>query len=56
MKNSKPRAEEEKNIKVLNYLKSWAEENSNYEVHQKILNLVRNKGRIICIIVVKNLE
>ena len=56
MKNSKPRAEEDKNIKVLNYFESRAEENSNYQVHQKILNLARNKDKISGIIVVKNLE
>ena len=54
--NSKPCAEEERNIKVLNYFESRAKENSNYKVHQKILNIARNRGRISGIIVVKNLE
>ena len=31
MRKFEPRVEEERNIKVLNYLKSQAEENSNYE-------------------------
>ena len=56
MKNSKPHVKEERNIKVLNYFESQAEENSNYKVHQKILNLAWNKGGISGIIVVKNLE
>ena len=56
MKNPKPREEEERNVKVLNHFESRAEENSNYEVHQKILNLTWNKGRISGIIVAKNLE
>ena len=54
--NSKSRAEEERSIKVLNYFESRAEENSDYEIHQKILNLTRNTGRISGIIVMKNLE
>ena len=54
--NSKPRAKDERNIKVLNYFKSPTEENLNYEIHQKILNLTWNEGRISGIIVVKNLE
>ena len=56
MKNSKPRAEEERNIKVLNYFESQAEENSNCKVHQEILNLARNQDRIPSIIVIENLE
>ena len=54
--NSRPRVEEEKSIKVLNYFESWAEENSDYEIHQKILNLAWNEGRTSGIIVVENLE
>ena len=41
---------------VLNYFGSRAEENSNCKVHQKILNLARNRGRISGIIVMENLE
>ena len=55
MKNSESRAEEKSNI-FSNYLESRAEENLNYEVHQKILKVASNKGRISGIIVVKNLE
>ena len=53
--NSKPCTKEKRNV-FSNYLESRAEENSNYEVHQKILNLTWNEGRISGIIVVKNLE
>ena len=56
MKNSKPRAKEEMNIKILNYFESRAEENSNCKVHQKILNLARNRGGLSGIIVMENLE
>ena len=57
MRKFEPRAEEERNIKVLNYFESRAEENSNYEIHQeKFLNLTRNRGRISGIIIVENLE
>ena len=31
--NSRPRAEEERSIKILNYFESRAKENSNYEIH-----------------------
>ena len=55
-KNSRPRAEEERSIKVLNYFESRAEENSDYEIHQKILHLAWNEGRISGIIIVENLE
>ena len=53
---SKPRAKEERNIKVLELLQIRVKENSNFKVHQKILNPARNKGRISGIIIVKNLE
>ena len=72
IKNSKPRAEEgqsinsskilnlvrkkKRNIKVLIYFESRAEENSKYKIHQKILKLARNKGGISGIIIVENLE
>ena len=51
LKNPKPCAKEGKNS-----FKSRAEENSKYKIHQKILNLARNKGRISGIIVIENLE
>ena len=35
---------------------SRAEKNSNCKIHQKVLNLARNKGKIPGIIVVENLE
>ena len=42
--------------KLSNYFESQAEENSNCKVHQKILNLAWNEGRISGIIVMENLE
>ena len=51
LKNPKPCAKERKNS-----FKSRAEKNSKYKIHQKILNLVRNKCKILGIIAVKNLE
>ena len=43
---------------LLNYLKSRVKENSNYKVHQKILNLARKRGRMsgIIFIFMENLE
>ena len=53
---SKPRAEEGRNISVFERFESRAEEYANHKIHQKILNLARNKGRIPGIIVVEKLE
>ena len=53
---SKPRVEEERNIKVLNYFDYRVEENLNHKIHQKILNLAWNRGKISGIIVMENLE
>ena len=55
MKNSKPHAKEGKNIKP-QLLRISGEKEFNVQVHQKILNLARNSGRISGIIVVENLE
>ena len=41
---------------LLNYLESRVKENSNYKVHQKILNLARNRDRISGIIIMIHLE
>ena len=56
MRKFELRAKKERNIKVLNYFESQAKENSNYKVHQKILNLARNRGGISGIIVMEKLE